>query len=252
LVKKIIQFALKKFGFRLVRYDSLAQASIPPSTCNLGLDCFFAALKRLGFHPRQIIDVGANRGSWTRKAYVYFPEAHYTLIEPQDHLKVHIQDLIARGCKIRWINAGVADKSGTLPFTISYRDDSSTFDPVQSDAGAPEIPIPVITLDGIVSAASAPPPEIVKIDAEGYDLKVLAGASDLLGKTDIFFVEVTICCGGHENTIARVVRTMDEAGYHVVDITDINRSPKHGVLWLCELAFLRNASPIFESVTSYE
>ena len=41
---------------------------------------------------------------------------------------------------------------------------------------------------------------------------------------------------------------MDEAGYKVVDITDINRSPKYGVLWLCELAFLRNDSTLFDTV----
>ena len=252
MVKEIVQYSLKKLGLRLVRHDSLAHASGPAATCYLGLDCFFAALKRLDFHPKHIIDVGANRGSWTRKAFVYFPEAHYTLVEPQDHLKVHIQDLLDRDCKIRWINAGAADKSGALPFTISYRDDSSTFDPTQMDAGAPRISVSVMTLNEIVSAASVPPPEIVKIDAEGFDLKVLAGASHLLGKTEIFFVEVTICCPGHENTIARIVRRMDEAGYRVVDITDINRSPKYGVLWLCELAFLRNASPLFASVTTYE
>ena len=45
---------------------------------------------------------------------------------------------------------------------------------------------------------------------------------------------------------------MELAGYHAVDITDINRSPKFGVLWLCELAFLRNGSPLFDSVSSYE
>ena len=56
-----------------------------------------------------------------------------------------------------------------------------------------------MTLNEIVSSAGVPLPEIVKIDAEGFDLKVLAGASDLLGKTDVFFVEVTICCPGHEN-----------------------------------------------------
>ena len=165
---------------------------------------------------------------------------------------MHIEDLLARGCKITWINAGASDRSGTLPFTISYRDDSSTFDPTLADAGAARISVPVVTLNEIVSAAGAPSPEMVKIDAEGFDLKVLAGASDLLGKTDVFFVEVTICCPGHENTIARVVKRMDEAGYRVVDVTDLNRSPKYGVLWLCELAFLRNASPLFANVTSYE
>jgi FkbM family methyltransferase len=251
LVKKLVQSTLKKFGLRLVRDHSLAQAGAA-SPSNAGLDCFFTALKGLGFHPNHIIDIGANRGSWTRKALTYFPEAHYTLVEPQDHLKVHIEDLLARGCKITWINAGAADQSGSLPFTISYRDDSSTFAPVQVDAGTARISVPVMTLNEIVSSAGAPLPEIVKIDAEGFDLKVLAGASDLLGKTDVFFVEVTICCPGLENTIARVVRSMDEAGYRVVDITDINRSPRHGVLWLCELAFLRNASPLFASVVSYE
>jgi len=252
LLKKLVQSTLKKFGLRLVRDDSLAQATACPSASNLGLDCFFAALQRQGFHPKHVVDIGANRGSWTRKALAYFPEAHYTLVEPQDHLKVHVQDLLGRGSKITWINAGAADQSGTLPFTISYRDDSSTFDATQMNADAARISVPVLTLNEIVSSTGASLPEIVKIDAEGFDLKVLAGASDLLGKTDVFFVEVTICCSGLENTIARVVRRMDEAGYRVVEITDINRSPRHGVLWLCELAFLRNASSLFASVVSYE
>ena len=252
MVKKLVQSTLRKFGLQLVRCDSPAKATVPPSGSYAGLDCFFAALKNLGFRPEHVIDIGANRGSWTRKALVYFPEAHYTLVEPQDHLKVHIEDLLEGGCKIAWINAGAADRSGTLPFTISYRDDSSTFDPTLADAGAARISVPVMTLNEIVSVAGAPSPEMVKIDAEGFDLKVLAGGSDLLGKTDVFFVEVTICCPGHENTIARVVKRMDEAGYRVVDVTDLNRSPKYGVLWLCELAFLRNESPLFANVTSYE
>jgi FkbM family methyltransferase len=252
LVKRLVQSTLRKFGLRLVRFDSLAQPTASPSASSTGLDCFFKALKYVGLQPKHIIDIGANRGSWTRKALSYFPEADYTLVEPQDHLKVHIRDLLARGCKITWINAGAADQSGTLPFTISYRDDSSTFDPTLADAGAAQVTVPVMTLDEIVSRASAPMPEIIKIDAEGFDLKVLAGASEVLGKTDVFFVEVTICCPGHENTLARVVRKMDEAGYRVVDVTDINRSPQYGVLWLCELAFLRNDSPLFADVTSYE
>jgi FkbM family methyltransferase len=248
LIKKLVQSGLSKFGLRLVRIGSLVQAS-PPAN---GLDCFFGALKNLDFRPKHIVDVGANKGSWTRKALLYFPDAHYTLVEPQDHLKVHMQDLLDGGYKITWINAGVADNSGILPFTLSYRDDSSTFAPTEADAGAPTISVPVKTLNEIVSASSAPPPAVIKIDAEGFDLKVLAGASDLLGKTDVFFVEAAICCPAYENTIAKVVRRMDDAGYKVVDITDINRSPKHGILWLCELAFLRNASPIFDRVRTYE
>ena len=45
---------------------------------------------------------------------------------------------------------------------------------------------------------------------------------------------------------------MANAGYRLIDITDLARSPKHGVLWLCELAFLRKASSLLNEVKSYE
>jgi len=249
VIRKLVQSTLKQFGYRLVRDGYACQHGVPSP--EYGLEPFFFLLKRYGFDPRHIIDVGANKGSWTRRAIPFFPDACYTLVEPQDHLKAHIQDLLEGGFKITWINAGVSDASGTLPFNISSRDDSSTFVSLPGNREALHIPVPVKTLDEIVSAANARP-EMVKIDAEGFDLKVLAGASNLFGKTDIFLVEVVICAGSYENSIAKVIQRMDKAGYKVVDITDIIRSPRYGVLWLCELAFLRNASPLFDSATTYE
>jgi hypothetical protein len=93
---------------------------------------------------------------------------------------------------------------------------------------------------------------MVKIDAEGLDLKVLVGSSELFGKTDIFLVEGVVCGSGYDNSVAKIIQFMSVAGYRLVDITHLNRSPKHGVLWLCELAFLRNASPLFDAASSYE
>jgi FkbM family methyltransferase len=217
-----------------------------------GLNHFFSLLRRLGFAPRHVVDVGANRGTWTRAAFKYFPNAVYTLVEPQDHLRSYSQDLIAQGCKLKWINAGCGDFSGTLPLFVSYRDDASTF--VDWHEGWPRITVPIMTLNEVVAFSGAGLPEMVKIDAEGFDLKVLAGASDLLGKTDIFLVEAVVCSigGADENTIAEVVSFMAKAGYNLMDITDLNRSPKHGVLWLCELAFLREGSPLLDAVSSYE
>jgi FkbM family methyltransferase len=246
-MKRLIQYLLAKFGFRLVRIDDGPRPSE-------GLDPFFSLLQKLGFAPKHILDVGANRGIWTRTAIKHFPNARYTLVEPQDHLKSHIQDLLDRGCKIQWINAGAGDKSGTMPMSISHRDDSSTFvlaDRHGHSTGSQQIIVPVKTLNEIVAAGSAGMPEMVKIDAEGFDLKVLAGASDLLGKTDIFLVEAMVCAS-YENSAAEVIHFMAGAGYRLFDITDLNRSPRHGVLWLCELAFLRNASPLLAAVKSYE
>ncbi len=250
---QLVQSALRKFGYKLVRVESSTNGSPSPAPqLPYGLETFFSLLKRFDFSPRHILDVGANRGLWTRKSIQFFPDAQYTLVEPQNNLKVHIQDLLDAGYNISWINAGASDSTGSLPLNISYRDDSSTFMPQPEGSHAPEIMVPVKTLNEIVSSSNAPLPDMVKIDAEGFDLKVLAGASDLVGKTEIFLVEVVICSVFYTNTIARVVQWMDDVGYRVVDITDINRSNKDGVLWLCELAFLRKDSHLLDNVTAYE
>jgi len=87
---------------------------------------------------------------------------------------------------------------------------------------------------------------MVKIDAEGLDLRVLAGASEFIGKTDIFLLEAAICPQNLENTLGNVIQTMAQADYRIIDITERNRSPKCGALWLCEVAFLRNGSRLLD------
>jgi len=245
-VKQFIQAGLGAFGLRLTR------------NTKSGFDLLFSLLKARGFAPKHIVDIGANHGFWTRSALNYFPESYYTMIDPQDWLKIDVQDLLARGDgKIRWIGAGVSDKPGTLPFTIANRDDSCTFvitSKAAESAGMRQIEVPVVTLNEIVRTSTAPFPEMVKIDAEGLDLRVIAGASELLGRTDIFVLEAAICARVQnlENTLENVVTSMSHAGYHVIDITEINRSPKHGVAWLCDLAFLRKESRLLADVVSYE
>jgi FkbM family methyltransferase len=221
-----------------------------------GHEHFFPLLRQLGFAPKHVVDVGANRGTWTRAAFKYFRDPFYTLVEPQDHLRSYSQDLVAQGCKLNWINAGCGDVCGTLPLIVSYRDDASTFVDRHNNPTAQRITIPMITLNKLVASSGAGFPEMVKIDAEGFDLKVLAGASDLLGKTDIFLVEAAVWGVGagraNDNSVAEVVSFMAKAGYNLMDVTDINRGPKNGVLWLCELAFLRDGSPLLDAALSYE
>ena len=93
---------------------------------------------------------------------------------------------------------------------------------------------------------------MVKIDAEGFDLKVIDGAADLFGKTDVFLAEVSLGQRDFETTALAVIQKMADAGYRFIDITDLNRSPKFGVLWLCEFAFLRNSSTLLDAAANYE
>lgn len=126
-----------------------------------------------------------------------------------------------------------------------------------------QIMVPVLTLNEVVRTSRAPFPEMVKIDAEGFDLRVIEGSSDLLGKTDIFLLKALIFRSNTDKTekqlrkswdnlIDTAIDVMSHADYHIIDITDLNRSPKYGVLWLCEVAFLRNESSLLAGIDSYE
>ena len=138
---------------------------------------------------------------------------------------------------------------GCLPFLIQGRNDSSTFRQVSNSLR--QIPVRVRTVNEIVASTGLPTPEMVKIDAEGFDLKVFAGASELFGRTEIFLAEASIVASRFDNTAGALIQTMADAGYRLIDITDINRSPKYGVLWLCEFAFLLKTSHLLDTATYY-
>lgn len=233
MIKKAIRRSFETFGLevRKMRHGGNAEYGLHP---------FFSLLRRLDFSPQHIVDVGANRGYWTRTALEYFPDATYTLVEPQAHLKQFVQDLIDRGCKINWIDAGCSDRPGILPLNLTDDDTAATFRPLSGPQRT--INVPVITLNELVKG---PAPEVVKIDGEAFDLKILAGASNLFGKTEIFLVEVAFRAASEDfdNTITKTINFMDRFGYSPLDITDLNRS-KYGILALCELAFLRHGSPL--------
>jgi FkbM family methyltransferase len=247
LMKRIVQSALSVFGLRLARLNSNASPAV-------SLGSFFALLKRNGFDPKHVVDVGANHGNWTREAVKYFPSADYTLVEPQDELKIHVQDLIDRGVHIHWVNAGASDRSGVLTLYVDPRDCSSTFlqTPRTVKVAIRRVEVPVTTLNEIVTSSPLPIPNMVKIDAEGFDLKVISGASDLLGKTDVFLAEVAVGQRDLENTALMVVQKMADAGYRFIDVTYVDRSPKSGVLWLSEFAFLRNSSSLLDAAANYD
>ena len=245
MIKQLVQRLLSTFGYKLVPVDSLKPT--------WGLVHFFPLLKNFGFAPRNIWDIGANRGDWTREAIRYFPNAEYTLLEPQNDLKKNIQDLISSGCKIRWINAGAGARPGVLPFLVAPKDVDSTFLdlPRVTQEAVQRIEVPLRTLNEVRATLSLPIPEMLKIDAEGLDLQVLEGASDFLGTTEIVLAEASIAQLDFENTSGALLQAMDAYGYRLIDITDLNRSPLHGVLWLCEFAFLRKSSRLLERASHY-
>lgn len=249
-MNKILNKLLKIIGVKVLKYDNYLKLHNKPFKVeqnkygkNNLLFNLFENFKQIGFEPKHIIDVGANHGTWTREVIEYMPNAYFTLIEPQNWLQSSFQDLLDNHTKISYLPVGAGKNKGSFNFTIVDRDDSCSFKYTDEEAeakGFKQVEIPVIILNDLVKEQIDKPfPDLIKIDAEGLDIDVLEGASDLMGKTEVFMVEVAVFSKNFDNTALKMINYMDKKGYVLFDITDLNRPFKPSVLWLMELVFVK-------------
>lgn len=123
------------------------------------------------------VDVGANVGSYTVLAGAAIGAACLS-IEPLPPAfaalgrNIALNDL---GNRVQAFNLGLARQPGVLHFTSQLDTVNHVLSTGETHADA--IEVPVRTLDEVVGTTS---PALIKIDVEGYETEVLAGAAQTL------------------------------------------------------------------------
>jgi FkbM family methyltransferase len=216
-------------------------------------EAFLSLLHGLGFRPSHIVDVGGNHGNWTRAALRAFPDARVTMFEPQTGMAMEHGDLAADP-RVKIDYAGLGDLDGTAAFSFHARHDSCSFLYSAEEAarlGMPQETMPIRRLDTAMAASGFGAPQMVKIDAEGLDLKVIAGGPRTIAGAEIVLVEAMVACPTYPNTLPAVIARMDELGFRLFDITDLNRTPERKVLWMIEAVFVRRDVELATKVQAY-
>ena len=109
--------------FRCVKYA--IKAAIKSGLDGLGIEIrrnrggaigtiadFLENIRTRGFVPRGIIDIGANRGDWTRLALSIFPDASVIMIEPQDEMQPYLSKLCSSVANCQHVKAGAGRAAG--------------------------------------------------------------------------------------------------------------------------------------------
>ncbi len=248
MLEKILKKLFRKLGLRILKeknYLKLVKNSSYVSGVNSKnrvLDLFFNTIKKQGFKPVTIIDVGAHKGTWTKECMKFFPVAKYYLFEPQQNLCKDIRNNLEGIGNYTIFTTGVGNKNLTANFTLHDREDSRSFSFSKEEAeerGYIQTKIPVVRLDDFVKENNLDKPDLIKIDAEGFDLEVLEGAIDILNNTEVILVEAAVMNKRLKNSALSVIKYLDDLDYKLFDITDINRPFNNNVLWLCEFAFIK-------------
>jgi FkbM family methyltransferase len=227
--------------------------SVPHVSGHARTEPFFDCLTRLKFNPKHIVDIGANKGNWTRTALRFFPDATFTMFEPQKNLAPFCQDLL-NNSKVQLHHLGVGPVNGLMKLTDHERDDSFSFALSEEEAaqqGRKQLEAPVVKLDDFLVLQGLTPPDMLKIDAEGWDLQVLKGAEVAVSKAEVVLLEAAVMNKRFPNKIASVISEMESRGHVVFDITDLNRTQKHNALWLVEIAFVKKGGNLDSGVDAY-
>ena len=201
-----------------------------------------------GFAPATVIDVGASDGIWSLRARRHFPGAKFLLFEPLAERTAALERLRARHGFV-FVPAAAGASAGTVGFNVDPALDGSGV----AVPGAEGVrTVAQETVDGAVAARGLPGPYCLKLDTHGYEIPVLTGAEQTLGRAGLLIIEAynfTLAPGAPR--FPELCAWLEARGFRCCDLADPMRRPRDGAFWQLDLAFAPATSPWFDS-NSYE
>src|SRR5438105_899402 len=151
-------------------------------------------LASLKFAPRAIYDIGAFHGYWTKAARKVFPDAQYVLFEANAENAPKLDQSGERYLIAALAGEDRAEKPFYLPKhavgtgASLYREQSEHY----AGDNARAVTVTTRRLDALVAEHHLPSPDLIKLDVQGAELDVLAGAAGILQSTSALIAEVSL------------------------------------------------------------
>lgn len=207
-------------------------------------------LASLGFAPKTIYDIGAFYGYWTKAAKKVFPNAQYVLFEANPDNTAKLDESGERYVLAALAGDDKASRTFYLPKTAVGTGASLYREQTEHYAGDQLRAVAVTTrrLDALVAEQRLPMPDLIKLDVQGAELDVLAGAGEVLAHTSALIAELSLLAHNEGAPLfAQVVEGIDRLGFKCADICDVLKAPTGSVMQI-DLLFVKPA--LFETFRS--
>ncbi|MGI8959781.1 MAG: FkbM family methyltransferase [Bryobacteraceae bacterium] len=194
-----------------------------------------------------VFDVGAHTGETLKMVQREFPTASIFCFEPDPESFRELEKVVAEFSAPQLFQAALGDVSGSFPFFRNAESMTNSLLPTapqakNSEVGAlmlsrEKISVPVITIDEFCGEHSLERIDLLKIDCQGFDLRVLKGANDMLlgGQVGViqceaifdpqytgqgWFYEVLEFLTGHEYALCGIHHAARNS-YHEITFADV-------------------------------
>ncbi len=214
----------------------------------LGVPDIPLALERLsgvGFQPNQVFDVGAYKGDFAQYCLRIWPNAKVNCFEALEDKVNQLQQLASRNSAIQ-VFPGLLGAETRDKVPLHKAETASSVLVEQIPQNFPVTYQPMRTVDQIVQEHfGGSPPDLLKLDVQGYELEVLKGAEKSLPKMQVVLAEVSLL-DIHQNVplFAEIVAWLNDRDWVAYDICGLTRRPLDKALWQADLIFVPRNSPL--------
>jgi len=202
-------------------------------------------LRKWGFRPRYVVDVGAYHGEWTLMMKEIFPESSVLMIEAQESKRARLETVCAQTPGVQVETALLGAAEGEAVTFVEMETGSSVFEEISEHHldTRQKVEKQLATLDTLVTDATGwDKVDFLKLDVQGYELEILRGASDHLPRTEVVLMEVSIVPRNQGcPTIEGVFEFMTAQGFRMLDFCSQHRRPNKA-LGQTDLLFLNARS----------
>jgi FkbM family methyltransferase len=211
-----------------------------------GFAASFRRARATGLVPRQVVDVGAARGLWTQECMEVFPEGQYFLVDPLEENRDCLSELHGQFANVNMWTGALGAQAGRLEMHV-HGDQSSFLSSEYADSqDALSREVEVRTLDSFLEEERIAPPDLIKIDVQGYELEVLKGAKRCLETTELLLLEVSYQPIYERAPLAHeVIGFAGSLGFAIYDICTYSQRPLDGELAQSDILFVRRDSVLF-------
>lgn len=200
-----------------------------PQMPNLRYLGIYRQFAQAGFHPEVIYDIGASTSRWSSRMIEVFPNATYHLFEPLAEM-VSIYQEGMQSAQIKYPRfhmhpIALGETSGTTKIAMTLDPKGSTVLPVGSEPSEffPEIAtVPLHSLDELLAAGIIPPAQLLKLDVQGSEDRILRGAQQVLSTAQVLQVECWFypCYGPETAMMADIIKILQDSGFIAIECSD--------------------------------